>query len=99
MTQKIIVERLGQSAIVTINNPPANVWTIESLQELARAMDALAADAVEAGRWVPVAVRHADGLLTVRELRLPASASGRVRDRIRRTRISSDVCARRTCSW
>jgi len=44
MTQKIIVERLGQSAIVTINNPPANVWTIESLQELARAMDALAAD-------------------------------------------------------
>ena len=44
MTQKIIVERLGQSAIVTINNPPANVWTIESLQELARAMDALTAD-------------------------------------------------------
>lgn len=45
MTKKIIVERLGQSAIVTINNPPANAWTIESLQGLARAMEALAGDA------------------------------------------------------
>lgn len=44
MTKKIVVERLGQSAIVTINNPPANVWTIASLQGLAKAMDALAED-------------------------------------------------------
>lgn len=44
MTKRITVERLGQSAIVTINNPPANVWTIESLQGLAKAMDTLAQD-------------------------------------------------------
>ena len=44
MSKKIIVERLGQSAIVTINNPPANAWTVEALQGLARAMDGLAED-------------------------------------------------------
>lgn len=45
MSKNIIVERLGQSAIVTINNPPANVWTLESLKALTAAMEQLDADA------------------------------------------------------
>jgi enoyl-CoA hydratase/carnithine racemase len=45
MSKYIVVERLGQSAIVTINNPPANTWTLESLKALTLAMEALDADA------------------------------------------------------
>lgn len=44
MSKYIIVERLGQSAIVTINNPPANAWTLESLKALTAAMESLDAD-------------------------------------------------------
>ncbi|SCK26316.1 enoyl-CoA hydratase [Vogesella sp. LIG4] len=44
MSKQIVIEHLGQSAIVTIDNPPANVWTLDSLQQLALAMDALDAD-------------------------------------------------------
>lgn len=44
MSKYIVVERLGQSAIVTINNPPANTWTLESLKALTLAMEALDAD-------------------------------------------------------
>lgn len=44
MNNQIVIEHLGQSAIVTINNPPANVWTLESLQALATAMESLTAD-------------------------------------------------------
>jgi enoyl-CoA hydratase/carnithine racemase len=44
MSKYIVVERLGQSAIVTINNPPANAWTLESLKALTLAMEALDAD-------------------------------------------------------
>lgn len=44
MSTYIVVERLGQSAIVTINNPPANAWTLESLKALTLAMEALDAD-------------------------------------------------------
>jgi len=44
MSKSIVVERLGQSAIVTINNPPANAWTLESLKALTLAMEALDAD-------------------------------------------------------
>lgn len=44
MSKCIVVERLGQSAIVTINHPPANAWTLESLKALTQAMEALDAD-------------------------------------------------------
>lgn len=40
----IVVERLGQSAILTINNPPANVWTLEALRSLKDTLTALEAD-------------------------------------------------------
>ena len=44
MSKHIVVERLGQSAIVTISNPPANAWTLESLKALTVAMESLDAD-------------------------------------------------------
>jgi len=44
MSKYIVVERLGQSAIVTISNPPANAWTLESLKALTLAMETLDAD-------------------------------------------------------
>lgn len=44
MAKYLTLEHLGQSAIITINNPPANVWTIASLRELAALMTDLQAD-------------------------------------------------------
>jgi enoyl-CoA hydratase/carnithine racemase len=44
MAKYLTLEHLGQSAIITINNPPANVWTIASLRELAAVMKDLQAD-------------------------------------------------------
>ncbi|WP_159877808.1 MULTISPECIES: enoyl-CoA hydratase [Aquitalea] len=44
MAKYLTLEHLGQSAIITINNPPANVWTIASLRELAALMNDLQAD-------------------------------------------------------
>jgi len=44
MAKYLTLEHLGQSAIITINNPPANVWTIASLHELAALMTDLQAD-------------------------------------------------------
>ena len=44
MAKYLTLEHLGQSAIITINNPPANVWTIASLHELAAVMAKLQAD-------------------------------------------------------
>jgi enoyl-CoA hydratase/carnithine racemase len=44
MAKYLTLEHLGQSAIITINNPPANVWTIASLRELAVLMNNLQAD-------------------------------------------------------
>lgn len=44
MAKYLTLEHLGQSAIITINNPPANVWTIASLRELAALMKDLQAD-------------------------------------------------------
>ncbi|WP_199101441.1 enoyl-CoA hydratase [Aquitalea sp. ASV11] len=44
MAKYLTLEHLGQSAIITINNPPANVWTIASLHELAAVMAELQAD-------------------------------------------------------
>ncbi|WP_293765535.1 enoyl-CoA hydratase [uncultured Aquitalea sp.] len=35
MAKYLTLERLGQSAIITINNPPANLWNPDSLRELA----------------------------------------------------------------
>lgn len=44
MGKYLTLERLGQSAILTINNPPANLWTVDSLNELAHTMAELDAD-------------------------------------------------------
>ena len=44
MAKYLTLERLGQSAIITLNHPPANVWTIASLQELANLMQTLQSD-------------------------------------------------------
>ncbi|NWK80212.1 enoyl-CoA hydratase [Aquitalea sp. LB_tupeE] len=44
MAKYLTLEHLGQSAIITINNPPANVWTIASLRELAAVMTDLQAN-------------------------------------------------------
>lgn len=44
MAKNVTVERLGQSAILTINNPPANLWTLDSLRELAAEMAGLEQD-------------------------------------------------------
>ena len=32
MTDKLIVEKRGNIALLTMNNPPANTWTEESLK-------------------------------------------------------------------
>ncbi|BBF84811.1 enoyl-CoA hydratase [Aquitalea magnusonii] len=44
MAKYLTLEHLGQSAIITINNPPANAWNITSLRELADLMTTLQAD-------------------------------------------------------
>jgi len=44
MTDKLIVEKQGHTAIVTMNNPPANTWTKESLNGLAATVEELNAD-------------------------------------------------------
>ena len=44
MTDKLIVEKQGHVAVVTMNNPPANTWTAESLQGLVRVVEELNAD-------------------------------------------------------
>jgi len=44
MTDKLIVEKQGHTAIITMNNPPANTWTAESLQGLAKLVDELNRD-------------------------------------------------------
>ncbi|MBV8680088.1 MAG: enoyl-CoA hydratase [Aquitalea sp.] len=44
MAKYLTLEHLGQSAIITINNPPANLWTIDSLHELTATMTTLQAD-------------------------------------------------------
>lgn len=44
MTDKLIVEKQGNIAVVTMNNPPANTWTAESLQGLVAVVKELNAD-------------------------------------------------------
>lgn len=34
MSDKLIVEKQGHTAVITMNNPPANTWTEESLKGL-----------------------------------------------------------------
>ena len=44
MAKYLTLERLGQSAIVTLKNAPANLLTTESLNELASTVRSLDAD-------------------------------------------------------
>lgn len=34
MSDALLVEKQGHTAIITMNNPPANTWTVESLKQL-----------------------------------------------------------------
>jgi len=44
MTDKLIVEKQGNIAVITMNNPPANTWTAESLQGLVKVVNELNED-------------------------------------------------------
>ncbi|WP_207063580.1 enoyl-CoA hydratase [Motiliproteus sp. SC1-56] len=44
MSDKILVEKRGHTALITMNNPPANTWTIQSLQALKATVEELNAD-------------------------------------------------------
>jgi len=44
MTDKLIVEKRGNIALLTMNNPPANTWTEESLKALKALVEELNAD-------------------------------------------------------
>ncbi|WP_432474159.1 enoyl-CoA hydratase [Amphritea sp. HPY] len=44
MTDKLIVEKRGNIALLTMNNPPANTWTEESLKGLKTLVEELNAD-------------------------------------------------------
>ena len=43
------VEKIGHTALVTIANPPANTWTLDSLQALQQLVADL--NAVASTRW------------------------------------------------
>ena len=44
MSEPIQLEKRGHIAVLTINNPPANTWTAESLAALIRTVETLDAD-------------------------------------------------------
>ena len=44
MTEKLLVEKRGNIALLTMNNPPANTWTEESLKGLKALVEELNAD-------------------------------------------------------
>ncbi|WP_428036245.1 enoyl-CoA hydratase [Amphritea sp.] len=44
MTEKLLVEKRGNIALLTMNNPPANTWTEESLKGLKTLVEELNAD-------------------------------------------------------
>jgi len=44
MTAQILVEKIGHTALLTISNPPANTWTVDSLTQLKEIVEALNAD-------------------------------------------------------
>lgn len=44
MSELIQLEKRDHTAIITINNPPANTWTLDSLKALEETIEALNAD-------------------------------------------------------
>ncbi len=44
MSEALILERQGHTAVITLNNPPANTWTADSLRALKSTVEALNAD-------------------------------------------------------
>jgi len=44
-TESLLLEKRGHTAIITLNNPPANTWTPESLKQLETIIGELNADA------------------------------------------------------
>jgi enoyl-CoA hydratase/carnithine racemase len=44
MAKYLVVEKLGHTAIITLNNPPANLWSLPALQELLAEMSTLDRD-------------------------------------------------------
>ena len=44
MSDKVIVEKRGHTALITMNNPPANTWTEESLKALRTTVEELNQD-------------------------------------------------------
>ena len=44
MSEQLVIERIGHTALITIQNPPANTWTEESLPALQKLVNQLNAD-------------------------------------------------------
>lgn len=44
MSDALLLEKQGHTAVVTMNNPPANTWTVESLKQLTHMIGELNAD-------------------------------------------------------
>lgn len=44
MSDALLLEKRGNIAVLTMNNPPANTWTVDSLQELKQLMESLNQD-------------------------------------------------------
>ncbi len=44
MSDALLLEKQGHTAIITMNNPPANTWTLEGLKQLCELVEQLNAD-------------------------------------------------------
>ena len=44
MSDALLLEKQGHTAVITMNNPPANTWTVESLKQLTKLVAQLNAD-------------------------------------------------------
>lgn len=44
MSDALLLEKQGHTAVITMNNPPANTWTVESLKQLTEMVAQLNAD-------------------------------------------------------
>lgn len=44
MSDALLLEKQGHTAVITMNNPPANTWTVESLKQLTELIAQLNAD-------------------------------------------------------
>ena len=44
MSDALLLEKQGHTAVITMNNPPANTWTVESLKQLTELVAQLNAD-------------------------------------------------------